>query len=262
MGKDYYALLGVSPGATAEEIKQAYRRKALELHPDRNGGSRQAEEAFKALTEAYAVLGDPARRSRYDARRRGDRASGPPQFDPIDLFADLFAHPAFAAPLTQLAREFARQGLRFDEPYLRRVAAGGRGRVFFGGFVFAWGWSGTGFGPPARPRRRKLRPTGSAGPLPSPRPGLLGRLLGRALPRASEKGQSPADIHFVLPVEADVLREGGSVRVSVPAPEGSATYAVRVPAGTRPGTRLRLPGKGAGAGSRRGDLYLEVRIRR
>ncbi|MHB8765578.1 MAG: DnaJ domain-containing protein, partial [Deferrisomatales bacterium] len=93
MKKDYYQILGVDPGADADEVRRAYRRKALELHPDRNGGSREAEEAFKELTEAYAVLGDASRRPAYDAAGPGGGpAGGAGPFDPADLFAD----PAFA----------------------------------------------------------------------------------------------------------------------------------------------------------------------
>lgn len=66
MAKDYYATLGIAKTATPEEIKKAYRKKALEWHPDRNQGNPKAEEQFKAVSEAYEVLSDENRRRIYD----------------------------------------------------------------------------------------------------------------------------------------------------------------------------------------------------
>ena len=67
--KDYYADLGVPKTATAAEIKKAYRKLARDLHPDKNPGNKQAEEKFKAVSEAYDVLSDDARRKEYDEAR-------------------------------------------------------------------------------------------------------------------------------------------------------------------------------------------------
>lgn len=66
MSKDYYATLGVSRDASPEEIKKAYRKKALEFHPDRNPGNPKAEAQFKLVSEAYEVLSDESRRRTYD----------------------------------------------------------------------------------------------------------------------------------------------------------------------------------------------------
>ena len=66
MKKDYYEILGVSKNATAAEIKKAYRKKALEYHPDKNPGDKEAEEKFKEAAQAYEILGDEQKRAQYD----------------------------------------------------------------------------------------------------------------------------------------------------------------------------------------------------
>ena len=64
--RDYYEVLGVSRNASEQEIKSAYRKMALQYHPDRNPGDAKAEEKFKEAAEAYAVLSDAQKRAQYD----------------------------------------------------------------------------------------------------------------------------------------------------------------------------------------------------
>ena len=66
MKQDFYEILGISKGASAAEIKKAYRKKAIQYHPDKNPGDKEAEEKFKKAAEAYEVLSDDNKRARYD----------------------------------------------------------------------------------------------------------------------------------------------------------------------------------------------------
>lgn len=89
--RDCYDVLGVTRNASAEEIKRAYRRLALQYHPDRNPGNSDFEEKFKEAAEAYSVLGDPAKRATYDRYGwdglRGEGFTGFPGFD-ASIFGD------------------------------------------------------------------------------------------------------------------------------------------------------------------------------
>src|SRR5487761_594460 len=64
--RDYYEVLSLSRGASDEELKKAYRKLAVQFHPDRNPGNKEAEDNFKLINEAYQVLSDPAKRAQYD----------------------------------------------------------------------------------------------------------------------------------------------------------------------------------------------------
>ena len=91
--RDYYEVLGVAKTATADEIKKAYRKKAMQYHPDRNPGDKEAEEKFKEAAEAYDVLSNPDKKARYDQfGHEGLRgAAGGGGFDASDL-GSIFEH--------------------------------------------------------------------------------------------------------------------------------------------------------------------------
>jgi molecular chaperone DnaJ len=91
--KDYYELLGVSRSASEEEIKKAYRKLALQYHPDRNPGDKQSEEKFKEVSEAYQILSDAEKRAKYDQYGHaafGDGSPFPGGFDFTAGFEDVF----------------------------------------------------------------------------------------------------------------------------------------------------------------------------
>ncbi len=94
--RDYYEILGVGRNASEAEIKSAYRKLALQHHPDRNQGHKEAEERFKEAAEAYAVLCDPQKRQRYDAYGHAGLGGAGAGFDPTifsdfgDILGDLF----------------------------------------------------------------------------------------------------------------------------------------------------------------------------
>ena len=96
--RDYYQVLGISKGASADEIKKAYRKLAVKYHPDKNPDNKEAEEQFKEIGEAYEALSDPEKKSAYDqfghaafgARSRASRGGGG-FHDPFDIFKEAFS---------------------------------------------------------------------------------------------------------------------------------------------------------------------------
>jgi len=101
--KDYYEILGVSRNAGGNTVKKAYRSLAMKYHPDRNPGEeKEANERFKDINEAYAVLGDPDKRRQYD------------QFGTVDNIGDIFSSPFTRTTFEDLMRDFGGADLGLD----------------------------------------------------------------------------------------------------------------------------------------------------
>lgn len=225
--KDYYRILGVSRQASDEDIKKAYRRLARKCHPDVNPGDRAAEERFKEINEAYAVLSDPERRRRYDqlgadwprwsqwerARRQaggfGPVSDQGAEGDFSEFFRTFFSD--LGLDLEQLLSQSA--GGSAGWPGDRTGGKSGRKRAFW------WTWP----------------PGGAEAASPN----------GGGIPR--ETG--------TLEVTLEEVAGGTERYVEVMLPGGAKRLAVRVPRGVRDGQLLRLPG---GAGGQ--DVYLRVRV--
>ena len=103
MARDYYGILGVRRNASDGEIKKAYRKLAMQYHPDRNPGKEEwANEKFKEINEAYGVLGDPQKRKQYD------------QFGTVGNIGDIFSSPFTTTTFQEMMKDFGGAGLRFD----------------------------------------------------------------------------------------------------------------------------------------------------
>jgi molecular chaperone DnaJ len=279
--KDFYTVLGVSKSASADEIKKAYRKLARELHPDRNPGNPEAEERFKAASEAYDVLSDDKKRKEYDemrslfgsgAFRRGARTgAGGPGFDPSDLFGG-----------------FSGAGAGAGSPGDRRFGGAGFSDIFSS--IFSGGGAGAGArrSGPQRGRDVEAEVTldfvhavlGTTLPLTLRSPGVCDSCHGN--------GAKPGTIPRICPQCAGsglISRNQGSFSFSEPCREcqgaGSIvdekcpecrgtggvtknrTINVRFPAGVADGQRIRLSGRGEPGerGGPAGDLYVQVKVR-
>jgi molecular chaperone DnaJ len=288
--KDFYAILGVPQDADAATIKKTYRKLARDLHPDHNVGDAKAEERFKEIGEAYAVLSDPERRREYDAIRA--MSHGGARFAPGGGggFEDVFANFGAGGPGVRFNTGDAQPNL---EDLLGQMFGGGGGAGFPGGA----GYPG-GFGAPAGPRagadvsastRIGFREAveGSTVTLTSPE---LGRITAR-IPAGVKDGQkiklrgkgrrgdpgAPAgDLILTVSVDKHAVfgRDGDNLTVdlpvtfaeaalgatvSVPTLDGGAVK-VRVAAGTPSGRVLRLRGRGVKRGDKVGDLLAKVQV--
>lgn len=246
---DFYQLLGVDRSATQDDIKRAYRKLARELHPDANPGDAEAEARFKQVAEAYEVLGDPEKRTRYDrfgssgARGGGDPFAASGLGDLFDAFFNASGRASDAGPqrgadlevVTQLTLEDVVNGVAQEVAVRTAVACDT--------------CEATG----AAPGSHALRcdQCGGTGQVRQVRQSILGQMVTTTTcARCSGEGVTISD-----PCR-ECSGEGRRVE--------EQTYVVDIPAGVDDGATLRLSGRGAvgrrGAGA--GDLYVLVQVER
>ncbi len=256
--KDFYKVLGVSKSASADDVKKAYRKLARDHHPDSNPGNKAAEERFKAVSEAYAVLSSPEKRKEYDEQRAafggsggfrfpGGGTSSPGNmgsFDISDLLGGMFG--TGAPPRT-----------RTSTPPRRGADVETEVRVTFEQAV-------EGVTVPLRTTSDDACPscrgTGAkAGTVPrvcyncegtGMQTGTSGGVFAMTEPCTVCKGRG-------LVVDEACPTCHGSGRA-----QSSRTMQVRIPAGVNDGQRIRLRGKGASGerGGPDGDLYVTVHV--
>ena len=267
--KDFYAVIGVSKDATADEIKKKYRKLARELHPDKNPGDKAAEERFKGVSEAYDVLSDDAKRKEYDEARA--------------LFAGGGFRPGGGGG-------FGRGGGQQYQDYVNMEDLFGEDSGGFGDFLGGIFNRGRGGARTPQPRRGQdlessltlsfddaldgvtvpLRLSTDA-PCTSCRgTGAKAGTVPRMCPTCEGSGQSSRNAGGFAFAEPCVTCRGRGLYVDDPCTScrgsgrglSTRTVQARIPAGVKDGARIRLKGKG-GAGERggpSGDLLVDVSV--
>ncbi|HVN96655.1 MAG TPA: DnaJ domain-containing protein [Syntrophorhabdaceae bacterium] len=252
---DYYEILEIDKEASAQNIKESYRRLAFQYHPDRNDGDTQAVERMKAINEAYAVLSDPEKRARYDGLRQSYGYSAYDRFRQSYTEEDIFRGSDIGQIFEEMARSFGFRG--FEDVFRASYGQGFRtfevGKPGFAarGFIFSGPLFGGG-------ERREMQPISGAFP------GLFGKLLKFALKKMTgvEFPEAGKDRYDVMVVSARLADEGG--KVTYRDKVRSRQLLVTIPPGIRNGQTIRLKGVGRQGknGGIPGDLYLRVEIQR
>jgi len=253
--KDYYEVLEIDRECAPQKIKEAYRRLALQYHPDRNQGDASAVERMKEINEAYAVLSDPEKRVRYDGLRREYGYSAYDHFRRNYTEEDIFRGSDIGRIFEEIARSFGMRG--FEEVFRESYGSNFRSfeirrpGVFGRGFVFS--------GPLYRGCTRS-----EARPLIGAPSRLLGRLVKYALKKMTgmELPEPGRDHYHVLILDAALATSGG--KAVYRDKERSRQLAITIPAGIREGQKIRLRGMGyeGKGGGVPGDLYLKVEVRK
>lgn len=247
--RDYYEVLGVPREAAPEQIKKAYKKLALANHPDRNPGDEQAVARFKEASEAFEVLGDPEKRSRYDryghAGVRGGGGAGGFQDlgDIFEAFGDIFEGFGFGGGRS---RSRARRGDSLRVSLTIDLLAAARGATRQIEFE----------------RQEICTTCGGNGARPGTTPERCDYCGGHGQVVQSQR-------FFRVQTVCPACRGAGTVvRDKCPSCRGTGraaqrvTREIRIPAGIDDGQQLRVPGEGepGSVQALRGDLYVEVRI--
>jgi len=247
---DYYQVLGVSRQADAAELKRAYRKLALELHPDRNPGDSEAEARFKEASEAYQVLAEPEKRALYDryghdGPRGGGFGGGFGNVgDIFSAFSDIF-------------------GDMFGGGFGGAGPGGGRGSDIETQVQLTLAEVATGATKEVKLQRRIVcEDCGGSGAAKG--------ASRETCPQCRGRGQVVHAQGFLrISTACPMCRgEGSVVRKPCPSCTGSGLHVVEeslqlsVPAGVDDGSTLRLAGRGEGApgGGRAGNLYVHIRV--
>jgi molecular chaperone DnaJ len=247
--KDYYKTLGVSKGASQEEIKKAYRKLARQYHPDRNPGDKGAEESFKEVQEAYSVLSDPDKRRQYDAGEVfGGGAGG---FDP-----SAFRTGGFGSFGDILSDIFSRGGRERTTPRQRGRDLETEVRLGFGQAVNGAQVSVT------VPKEDPCPTCHGSGAKPGTSPKTCPRCQGRGIETEGQGMFSISQPCSVCGGRGTVIEEPCATCGGRGTVRQAKRYRVRIPPGVKDGSRIRLAGKGEPglAGGAPGDLYVVTRV--
>jgi len=271
--KDYYKLLGVAESSTPEEIKKAYRKLAIETHPDRNPNDSLSEERFKEITEAYGVLMDPLKRKEYDRFRSGfgGGAGGGPQFSysQQEIFENMFRQAFGRDAFHDLNAEFQKSGFQsgtgFFEKMLFSGAAGKIGRLLrmIPGPIGKIGtglWLLQSLGTSIYTYRKSQagKKDTSSKDKPNEDPSLMGSV--KNLFGKTQTGEPDLNIQFHITIPAVEAAAGTRKQISYKIGQQNERLMVYIPAGIESGGKLRVKEKGHPKNGKRGDLILTVNV--